>query len=272
MDSNDLDESEVAYLEEDLQALVKESNKKILEDKKKEKETLRNAEHSLDRKQIKVVDFEQATKIRPSTSVKPKRVEVQSRINERSDDESDDLLEKKRSGQRSQTVKFASPVKDMDKDKEKRSSTSTADQTISLDKPEKQDKHPASSSKQRDSKSKTRDDSVETVKKSKNNNTSFKKQKIKHKITMHIHHERPELTLIKHFLEIGEWKKVSRPDDAQFTFVNNERKLDWDISLRTMVSLLVLMKDQQSAWSELSGTKERIGLHSEQVQGLLLRE
>ena len=79
-----------------------------------------------------------------------------------------------------------------------------------------------------------RGESVDTVKKTK---ASASKKKIKHKITMHIYHDRPEITLIKHFLNVGEWKKVHKVDDAEFTYVYNERKLDWDISLRTMVEV-----------------------------------
>ena len=76
--------------------------------------------------------------------------------------------------------------------------------------------------------------SVETVKKESTLKNSAAKKKT-HKIAMCLYNERSEIGLIKHFLEAGEWKKVLTPQDAVFTFVNNERNLDWGISKHTMV-------------------------------------
>lgn len=78
--------------------------------------------------------------------------------------------------------------------------------------------------------------SVDTVKRNTNSKAkSASKKKKKHKITMHMHHDRPEFTLIRHFLQTGEWKKSHKQDESMFVYVCNERKLDWDISLRSLV-------------------------------------
>lgn len=75
------------------------------------------------------------------------------------------------------------------------------------------------------------DASVDTVVKQ----TSNKKKK-KHKLSMFIWNHRAEISLLRHFTEIGEWRKVYSPDEADFTYVFNERKLNWEIAHRTMVS------------------------------------
>lgn len=78
------------------------------------------------------------------------------------------------------------------------------------------------------------DASVETVKKQRNG----KKRKLKHKISMMVYQDRTEITLVKHFVETGEWKRVNKVEEAHFTYVANERKLDWEVSLKTMVYFL----------------------------------
>lgn len=77
------------------------------------------------------------------------------------------------------------------------------------------------------------EDSIQTIKKHTTSKSGSKK-KIKHKLSVCILGNQ-EPGLARHFLESGEWRKVNSPDDAAFTFVINERKLDWDISLKTMV-------------------------------------
>lgn len=74
--------------------------------------------------------------------------------------------------------------------------------------------------------------SIETVKKQ---SASKKKQKTRHKISVCVLNQ-SEGGLIKHFLDAGEWRKVSSPDEAVFTFICNERKLDWDLSLKSMIN------------------------------------
>lgn len=81
------------------------------------------------------------------------------------------------------------------------------------------------------------DASVETVKKETTLKKVSPKKKKKQKITMCLYNERSEIGLVRHFLEKGEWKKVFTPEDAVFTFVYNERNLDWGIAKTTMVNL-----------------------------------
>lgn len=78
------------------------------------------------------------------------------------------------------------------------------------------------------------DVSVETVKKQSNIKSATKK-KIRHKLTVCLSAGGCESGLVRHFMEAGEWKKVATPEEAVFTYVINERKLDWDLSLKTMV-------------------------------------
>lgn len=77
------------------------------------------------------------------------------------------------------------------------------------------------------------EDSIQTIKKQVSSKTPQKK-KLKHKLSVCL----PcggETGLARHFLEAGEWRRVPTPDEAAFTFIINERKLDWDLSLKTMV-------------------------------------
>lgn len=79
--------------------------------------------------------------------------------------------------------------------------------------------------------------SVDTVKKETNHKKSPSKKKKKQKMTICLYNERSEIGLIKHFLEKGEWKKVFSPEEAVFTFVYNERNLDWGVAKNSMVHI-----------------------------------
>jgi hypothetical protein len=78
--------------------------------------------------------------------------------------------------------------------------------------------------------------SVDTVKiQHKGKSAPAKKKKKMHKVTACVYHDLPESSLFRHFLDTGEWKKVPMAKDPDFTYVCSEKKLNWDITLKTMV-------------------------------------
>lgn len=269
-DSDSMDESENGYLEEDIQSLIKESNKKIQADTKQQKtgKGVFTRDYSVDKptpklaqKEVPVYAFKKAPQVsqnqaidrmRPSTSAKPARGIDKTKAYELFDESEDEraykptpLVASKPQKEPSQASQSTGPSK--------RPSTSTtvqstntgatsASRPTSALTPSKQPPEQASPSKAATSSkgrgpiadlqtSQARDTSTDTIKKK----TTPKKCKLKHKIAMACYHERSEIPLVRHFVELGEWKRVLKFEDADFTFVNNERKLDWDVALKTMV-------------------------------------
>jgi hypothetical protein len=266
--SNSMDESENGYLEEDIQTLIKESNKKIQADTKQQKsgKGVYVREYSADKPTSKLVSnqipadaFRKVAQITPSkvnertrpvTSVKPARGIDKSKAYELFDESDDERpykptsqLPQKPKGLLSQSTQPSS-LTSTSQASTRRPQTATiasltsssssrpAHQTHTINQqPQAQAQHQTPSKKQPQQGKEDREMSTETVKKK----SHSKKMKLKHKIAMMCYHERSEIPLVKHFVELGEWKRVLRFDDADFTFVNSERKLDWDVALKTMV-------------------------------------
>lgn|SRR3990167_972992 len=312
--SDSFDESENGHLEEDIQTLIKESNKKIQADTKQQKSGngIYTRDYSVDkpsskllagnvpvdafRKNIGATPAKVNENVRPSTSAKPSRGIDKTKAYELFD-ESDNERQVK------PLASTATKLRDLG-NQGPRASTATSSTRASTSKPTSTANPSSTSSRPAQpqtptrqwtqsrgqgepsptkgvsqqeasaSKVKTladlqtahaRDTSTDTIKKK----TTPKKQKIKHKLSMMCYHEKSEIPLVKHFIELGEWKRVLKFDDADFTFVNNERKLDWDVALRTMVDSLLKI-DQQDSWCQFPRTEKRTWLHSKQVQGGVL--
>lgn len=243
-------DNEFDELEEDLQSLLKESNKKIKEVSKREKEnSVKTTEYlieshldmpSTSASRIVIGEGKRSSSI-DMPSFKERRIHILKDL----DTSEDDLPEKKtRDGSESKYEVSSKP---------KLQSSSRG-------------RVPRPASKSRDAS--LSEDSVDTVKKH-SPSKSAKKKKLKHKIAVAMFQDRPETHLFKHFVEVGEWRKVHRPEDAQFTYVCNERKLDWDISLRTMVGSS--HADQQSPWRLFPREKARARIRLQQIPGAVLR-
>lgn len=272
-DSDSMDESENGYLEEDIQSLIKESNKKIQADTKQQKsgQGIFTRDYSADKPNPKLVlkqppatAFKKAPqaslmqtndKSRPATSAKPNRGIDKTKAYELFDDSDEERPHKPSTLISSKIQKESGSQVSQSTGISKRPSTSTTPQSTNASTmlssrpnssltPSKQPQQleklspsrQAAPSKERQPladlhTSHARDTSTDTVKKK----TTPKKGKLKHKVAVACYHERSEIPLVRHFIELGEWKRVLKFDDADFTFVNNERKLDWDVALKTMV-------------------------------------
>jgi hypothetical protein len=251
----DYRESELGDIEESLQSLLRESQKKIKEMNKREKEnSTKTTQFIIDRaraeskdrtKQRNVemssssvsrVKTEAVAKARPSTNTGIKGSVLTStttpsskvKFEKEREDDSSESPDRKTRDERSEWVKTAKPtILSNTKNGTKSPNVGYAKKTQPKLEHQEDDE----------------DVSVDTVKiNAKSAKTSAKKKKkIKHKITTHILHDIPETSLMKHFFEAGEWKKVLRPEMAEFTYVCNEKRLDWEISLKTMVNPFLIL-------------------------------